>query len=135
MASQVAMARRPPTPPPENPTTGIRRERLMRQWTQAELARRVSEVLAETVTPITISRWENDKRNLTVVELAAVAVAFGMQTRDLLPGDDGLSDDERHLLDVWRTARAHERKAMLGLTNALHDARSVEFETRPQSRR
>lgn len=79
------------------------------------------------VQPQTLQRWETGARGITVDQLHDVAAALGVSPRELIPGDDGLSVEERDLLEWFRAAPAHERRAVTGLATSLSEGRQQEF--------
>jgi transcriptional regulator with XRE-family HTH domain len=131
--------RAPPKPRPAAPTTLIFAERLKREWTQQDLADRVTQIAGREITANTISRWESDKRGISLQELGWCAEALGLSARELVPGKPGeaaaevLTEEERAWLAVFRNALPHERATMSGVWRSLHENRSTAFETRPAS--
>jgi putative transcriptional regulator len=119
------MPRRESPPPLQN---RIRAERVSRGWTLEELAGRMG------VTRQAVQRWETAGRNVSVDKLTRLAEIFEIPVREMLPGDDGLSPDERRLLEWFRMAPAHERRAVLSLAHSLNEGRSAEFTPRPAGR-
>ncbi len=97
--------------------TRIRAERQARGWTLEDLAERVG------VTRQTIQRWETSGRDVNIEKLNAVASAFGIPVRALLPGDDGLTLDERALLEWHRGAGPQERRAVRNMIEGFAEVR------------
>lgn len=110
----VSKRKKPKRPPSR---LRIRAEREARGWTLEDLAERLG------VARQTIGRWETEERDVGVAALFAIASAMDIPVRLLLPGDDGLSEDERMLMDIFRAAPPHEKRGLLTMAKTLHEGR------------
>lgn len=97
----------------------IRAEREARGWSLEDLAGRLG------VARQTVGRWETSGRDVGIANLFAIAAVMEIPVRQLLPGDDGLTRDKRSLLEAYRAAPSHERRAMLGMAVSLHEGRQA----------
>lgn len=90
---------RPAAPEKVSPVIGakIRKERLARGWRQEDLAQ-----LMDT-TPQSITRYENGQRKISTDLLVEFARVFDIPPARLIPHGDGLSEEERMVIDWART--------------------------------
>ena len=92
----------------------ITEARNARGWSQEQLAEAVG------TTQQTLQRWESGRTDPQVGKVEAVSAALGVTMSYLLgvsdemyPVVDGLSPDERRLLDLYRATDARGRAAIL----------------------
>jgi transcriptional regulator with XRE-family HTH domain len=123
-AISSAMTRLPYGETPSDVSTRLRQVRKEKRLTLEEVAARIG------TTRQTVQRWEVDGRALTVKRLHDLAHALEVPVRYLLPGDDGLTEDEREMVAWMRQASAGERRALDGVRQSLSDTRREAFETR-----
>lgn len=83
----------------------------------------------------TVQRWEVDGRAITVKWLHKLAEALDVPVRQLLPGDDGLSEEERAMIEWMRIASPSERRTIDTVKGSLADARREAFEIRKDKAR
>ena len=92
----------------------IAEARNARGWSQEQLAEAVG------TTQQTLQRWESGRTDPQVGKVEAVSAALGVTVSYLLgvsdemyPTVDGLSPDERHLLDLYRRCNDKGRESLL----------------------
>ena len=75
----------------------VRKARENRQWTQADLAKRLGSLLGKEVNPLAITRTETGKRPVPLDEVAALAQLLNLELDPLLnpPSPHGSADDLR----------------------------------------
>lgn len=120
------MKRLPYGETPDDASTRLRAIRKEKRLTLEEVAERVG------TTRQTVQRWEVDGRNITVKRLHDLAAAFDVPVRMLLPGADGLSNEEREMVEWMRAATPSERRTVSSLRMSLAEARREAFETRKE---
>jgi len=86
---------------PSNVGGLIRAARKTKGWKQHHLAEAVD------VSTQTINRYENSERSITDKMMIKLAEALGVPVGQLFPNGDGLTDDERTMLDYLRTHPSH----------------------------
>lgn len=94
----------------------IREFRKARGWSQLQLANQLNISIAH------VSDLETGKRQLTQKWLIAIARVFGIDPAELLPkGQSGssLTQDELHLLSMYRRASNSERRAIERVAESL----------------
>lgn len=125
-AISAGMGRIPYGETRDDASTRLREVRKEKRLTLEEVAGRVG------TTRQTVQRWETDGRSLTVKWLHKLAEALEVSVRDLLPGDDGLTEDERLMLNWMRNASPAERRTMDTVRVSLADAKREAFEHRQE---
>lgn len=83
----------------------IRHYRQMRGFSQESLA----EIL--DVTQGTVGHWENGRREPSISQTKLIAKALGVTLITLL-ADEGLREDERHLLDDYRNSCTQQQEVL-----------------------
>lgn len=104
--------------------------RLAHEWTQPEMAQRMSVELGKSFETMTVSRLENGQRGITVSEIEALARVFRVQPQDLLERPQRLR--WRAGMDAqWLAARQHGdviAGAAAGFYERLSDGNGLEVE-------
>ncbi|MBK8197016.1 MAG: helix-turn-helix domain-containing protein [Acidobacteria bacterium] len=96
------MARKPYNKPEPETALLIRQERIRAGLTQEQLAELVD------TTPVTIGRYETGERGVSIKKLVELAEAMGIPPARLIRDGDGLSDEEREMIEFLRS---HPREA------------------------
>jgi transcriptional regulator with XRE-family HTH domain len=117
------MARKPYNKPLENTALLIRQERVKAGLTQEQLA----EIIGTT--PVTIGRYETGERGVSIPKLMEIAHALGVPPARLIPEGDGLSEEERELIDYLRT-HPRERRVVASTIKGLQES---DFEVRDKA--
>lgn len=93
----------------------IAEARIARGWSQEQLAQAVG------TTQQTIQRWETGQTDPQVSKVKAISAALGATLSYLLGVDDvgcdsqTLSEDERHLVALYRACSPQGRETMLAM--------------------
>lgn len=92
----------------------IAEARSARGWSQEQLA------VAVGTTQQTLQRWESGRTDPQVSKVEAISAALGVTMSYLLgvsdemhPSTDGLSPDERRLVDLYRSTDARGRASIM----------------------
>lgn len=100
----------------------VRTARENRQWTQADLAKRLGAELGKEVNPLAITRTEAGKRPVPLDEVAALAHLLNLELDPLLnpPRVHGSAGDLRRRAEKLRDEinRGHQREVELMATYA-----------------
>lgn len=99
----------------------IREARLLRNWRQRELADAVG------VSTQAINRYETGARNVYADKLMAIARALDVPVGQLFPNGDGLTPDERSMLDYLRSHPSHKRVVQSTL-RGLREVGDLQYE-------
>lgn len=69
-----------------------------------------------------ISRWETEERHIRAWQLIMLAEAMGLPPARLIDGGDGLSQEERDLIDFLR-AHPQDARILMSTYQAMRSAR------------
>lgn len=136
----AASPKKPPNQLLPGAITLVRQLRLQRGWSQDTLGQKV-DWNGKPVSRQTIDKWEKDQQGLNLAKLAAVAKAFDLTLRDLLPkgfGDDDappdpllpLSPEERRMIE-WSRKGPRERAMAMMMSNQINDRQAELFVHKP----
>lgn len=100
------------------PDTALRRLRVARELTQAQLADRVHSSQPQ------IDRLEKGQRKMTKAWAMRLAAALGCQWLELFDETAALTGDEIALVDLYRGLQEPQRRALLGMVEAMAPARA-----------
>ncbi|RAN30658.1 helix-turn-helix domain-containing protein [Hyphomonas pacifica] len=108
------MAKRPYSQAVPDTALLIRQERLAVGMTQEELAERLE------TSAVTVGRYETGDRQVTVGRLLQIAEVLNIPPARLIRNGDGLSDEERDLIQHLRDNPVH-RKILLSTLDTLKE--------------
>ena len=106
----------------------IKKARLEKGWSQAELARRMF------ITQSSVAEWESGRKAPHTKNLARLAMLLGISVEWLATGrgekhpsssgtqetsTDWMLPDERRLLDFFGNLKPHQRSTLLGFLESL----------------
>lgn len=100
----------------------IRRKRLELGWTQEALAEKLDTSSAS------INRYENGRRKITLELLYEFAAVFGVPPADLMVDADGLSEDERELIN-WMRDHPRDEAVLRSTYRGLKQASDFQLES------
>lgn len=108
------MAKRPYSQAVPDTALLIRKERLAAGLTQEELAEELD------TSAVTVGRYETGDRQVTVARLLQIAEVLRIPPARLIKDGDGLSDEERNLIEHLRRNPVH-RKILLSTLDTLKE--------------
>ncbi len=111
----MGMARKPYHKPREETALLIRTERVRAGLTQEQLAELIG------TTPVTIGRYETGERGVSVEKLLELAHALQVPPARLIRDGDGLSDEERELIEYLRS-HPRERRVVASTIRGLQES-------------
>ena len=114
--------------PKDTPGARIRQLRKARGMSQADLA----DALGCSVQAI--YRYENDKRKLTLPLISQLAEIFHAPPASLIPGGDGLSRDERAMIE-WLRAHPRDKAVVESTIRGMRENAPPEFTPEPPRKR